>query len=314
MPAARSRSRFADPGRTGRPAGARRRLSGARGVPRGGSLRGAARRRAGGARRHRPARRRRTACAGGSRAARRPQHLGRQGGLPLAQPASLGDRRVAGAGLRARWPARCRRRAGGGPRRGGSTRKAVVGVSAPPRQAGAPRAAGGTLGSARAVPRHAAAARAVGRRHPGRLGRDGLAADAVPRHPSLRRGVRSRRVGRGRSGDGWVPGSSHVHHHTARRRIRARPHRSAAGPLRRPRRAPVGALATGAGRRRRTPDDHTRAVREQGMRLGIPIALEAWQEDGEPLGADAHLTRLAALAAGGPMRSAWPQTATSWSR
>ena len=48
------------------------------------------------------------------------------------------------------------------------------------------------------------------------------------------------------------------------------------------------------------PDDHTRAVREQGMRLGMPIALEAWHEDGEPLGADAHLTRLATLAGGRP--------------
>ena len=39
---------------------------------------------------------------------------------------------------------------------------------------------------------------------------------------------------------------------------------------------------------------------EQGLRLGIPIALEAWQADGERLDAEAHLARLSALAGGRP--------------
>ncbi len=47
-------------------------------------------------------------------------------------------------------------------------------------------------------------------------------------------------------------------------------------------------------------DERSLAVLEQGMRLGIPIALESWQADGEPLGADAHLARLSALAGGRP--------------
>ena len=47
-------------------------------------------------------------------------------------------------------------------------------------------------------------------------------------------------------------------------------------------------------------DEHSRAVLEQGLRLGIPIALEAWQADGERLDAEAHLARLSALAGGRP--------------
>ena len=88
-------------------------------------------------------------------------------------------------------------------------------------------------------PDHAAAARPVGRRHPGRLGRDGIAADAVTRHRPLRRGVRPRRAGRRRSGDGRVLGGSHVRHHTARHRIRARPTGPWLGRCVRPRRAPA---------------------------------------------------------------------------
>ena len=45
-------------------------------------------------------------------------------------------------------------------------------------------------------------------------------------------------------------------------------------------------------------DEATRAVLEQGALLGIPIGLEAWQPDGRALDADAHVVRLAALAAG----------------
>jgi len=45
-------------------------------------------------------------------------------------------------------------------------------------------------------------------------------------------------------------------------------------------------------------DEATRAVLEQGARLGIPIGLEAWQPDGRALDADAHVVRLTALAAG----------------
>ena len=43
----------------------------------------------------------RVACARGDRAPRRPQHVGCQGRVPLAEQAPLGDRRVAGARLRA---------------------------------------------------------------------------------------------------------------------------------------------------------------------------------------------------------------------
>jgi hypothetical protein len=47
-------------------------------------------------------------------------------------------------------------------------------------------------------------------------------------------------------------------------------------------------------------DESTQAVLEQGRRLGVPIALEAWRADGERLGPDAHLARLTAQAGGRP--------------
>ena len=214
---------------------------------------------------------------------RRAQHVGRQGGVRLAQPAPPRDRRAPGVGLRARRSGRRRpdhhdrsRRARGARPTGSWRRSSTFLPSSLARLAE-------RIAPAGARDRGAPAARGAGRRDAGRMGADRRAAAADQGDAALQPGARRRRTGRCRSraprATGWP--------------ARSRRSTSAA-----PRSPPTGTTAgfavvccmvarlAGSPTDRCSPwstriDDATALALETAERLGVTVPVEVWSDDGD---------------------------------